>query len=240
MNSLRVEADNAVTRAEEAEAKNKKYEQALLEKDQEITSLQHRLGVLDAELEKAEAKVADSKAAQMEGEHSKMTSEGLTRKIQLLEEELDAAEKNVKETVEKCVSFYKTKGLVDRSHSSACLGCGKLMSRQSTSSDRYSVSSKSAMRGRRNTRCVSKHSTAPHCSFYSNYDPPGSTREVAEISSRTGRLGSKHAGSVIVLIYSSNDILTNLIPVSSHILDVFSCLALDMITLYDTPFIYSK
>lgn len=115
MNSLRVEADNAVTRAEEAEAKNKKYEQALLEKDQEITSLQHRLGVLDAELEKAEAKVADSKAAQMEGEHSKMTSEGLTRKIQLLEEELDAAEKNVKETVEKCVSFYRTKGLVNRS-----------------------------------------------------------------------------------------------------------------------------
>jgi tropomyosin len=105
MNSLRVEADNAVTRAEEAEAKNKKYEQALLEKDQEITSLQHRLGVLDAELEKAEAKVADSKAAQMEGEHSKMTSEGLVRKIQLLEEELDAAEKNVKETVEKCVYF---------------------------------------------------------------------------------------------------------------------------------------
>ncbi|RDB23365.1 Tropomyosin-2 [Hypsizygus marmoreus] len=101
MNQLRVEADNAVTRAEEAEAKNKNYEQLLLEKDQEITSLQHRLGVLDAELEKAEATITESKAAREEGEHSKMTNEGLTRKIQLLEEELDAAEKNVKETVEK-------------------------------------------------------------------------------------------------------------------------------------------
>jgi len=101
LNQLRVDADNAVTRAEEAEAKNKKYEQIILEKDQEITSLQHRLGILDAELEKAEAKVADSKAAREEGEHSKMTNEGLVRKIQLLEEELDAAEKNVKETVEK-------------------------------------------------------------------------------------------------------------------------------------------
>jgi len=101
MNQLRTEADNAVTRAEEAEAKNKKYEQVLLERDQEITSLQHRLGILEAELEKADAKLADSKMAREEGEHSKMTNEGLTRKVQLLEEELDAAEKNVKETVEK-------------------------------------------------------------------------------------------------------------------------------------------
>jgi tropomyosin, fungi type len=104
MNQLRLEADNAVNRAEDAEAKNKKYEQLLLEKDQEITSLQHKLSILDTDLEKAEAKLADSKAAQEEGEHSKTTNEGLVRKIQLLEEELDAAEKNVKETVEKCVT----------------------------------------------------------------------------------------------------------------------------------------
>ena len=107
MNQLRTEADNAITRAEEAEAKNKKYEQLLLEREQEITSLSHRLGILDTELEKAEAKIADSKTAREEGEHSKMTNEGLTRKIQLLEEELDAAEKNVKETVEKCVFPFR-------------------------------------------------------------------------------------------------------------------------------------
>lgn len=101
MNNLRVEADNAVTRAEDAEAKNKKYEQLLLEKDQDITSLQHKLSVLDAELEKTEAKLQEYKSAQEEGENSKTTNEGLLRKIQLLEEELDVAEKNVKETVEK-------------------------------------------------------------------------------------------------------------------------------------------
>ncbi|KAG5639077.1 hypothetical protein H0H81_007021 [Sphagnurus paluster] len=101
LTQLRTEADNAITRAEEAEAKNKKLEQLLLEKDQEITSLQHRLGNLDAELEKAELIIADSKAAREEGENSKQTNEGLLRKVQLLEEELDAAEKNVKETVEK-------------------------------------------------------------------------------------------------------------------------------------------
>lgn len=101
LTTLRHEADAAVERAELAEAKNKKYEQTILEKDSEITSLTHNLAILDANLEKAEAKLHDSKAAQEEGEHSKTSNEALTRKIQLLEEELDAAEKNVKETMEK-------------------------------------------------------------------------------------------------------------------------------------------
>jgi tropomyosin len=98
---LRVEADNAVARAEEAEAKNKKFEQLLLEKDQELTSSNHRLSVTEAELEKAEAKLAEAKNAQNENESSKTASEGLVRKIQLLEEELDSAEKNLKDTVER-------------------------------------------------------------------------------------------------------------------------------------------
>ena len=105
LTALRVEADNAVARAEEAEAKNKKYEQLLLEKEQEVGSLQHRLSTLDGDLEKAEAKLAELKSAHEEGETSKTTNEGLVRKIQLLEEELDAAEKNVKETMEKWVSL---------------------------------------------------------------------------------------------------------------------------------------
>ena len=41
-----------------------------------------------------------------EGESSKQTNEGLLRKIQLLEEELDNAEKNARETVEKCVVVF--------------------------------------------------------------------------------------------------------------------------------------
>ena len=72
-----------------------------MEKDQEIASLQHNLSILDGNLEKAEAKLQESKSAQEEGEHSKSSNDALTRKIQLLEEELDAAEKNVKETMEK-------------------------------------------------------------------------------------------------------------------------------------------
>jgi len=102
--ALRAEADTAVERAEGAESKNKKYEQDLLQKDQEITSLQHRIGVLEQELEKIEGKLSETKVAAEEGEKSKSANDGLVREIQLLEEELDAAEKNVKETVEKWVS----------------------------------------------------------------------------------------------------------------------------------------
>ncbi|KZV94604.1 hypothetical protein EXIGLDRAFT_505890 [Exidia glandulosa HHB12029] len=98
---LRQEADNAVARAEAAEAKNKKYEQDILQKDQEILSLQHKLSILDADLEKAEGKLNEHKTLLADADGSRSTNENLTRKIQLLEEELDAAEKNAKETVEK-------------------------------------------------------------------------------------------------------------------------------------------
>ena len=106
LQTLRQEADAAVERAEAAEAKNKKLEQLLLEKEQEISSLQHRLQVTEGDLEKAETKLNDLKASQAEGESSKSANEGLQRKIQLLEEELDTADKNLKEAVEKYVSTY--------------------------------------------------------------------------------------------------------------------------------------
>lgn len=75
----------------------------VLERDQEITSLQHKLNVMNDELDTAESKLGDAKAAKEEGEQNKSTNEALQRKIQLLEEELDAAEKNAKETTEKYV-----------------------------------------------------------------------------------------------------------------------------------------
>ncbi len=92
-----------MARAEEAEAKNKKLEQVVLEKEQEITSLQHKLGILEADLEKTEAKLSETKASAQDAESSKSSNDALVRKVQLLEEELDAAEKNSKDVVEKCV-----------------------------------------------------------------------------------------------------------------------------------------
>ncbi|KAJ7106597.1 tropomyosin [Mycena epipterygia] len=89
LSQLRTEADTAITRAETAEAKIKALEQALLDKDHEIKSLQVRLAQADGALEKAEDAVHDSKAAQQEAEAGRATIEGLTRKITLLEDELD-------------------------------------------------------------------------------------------------------------------------------------------------------
>jgi hypothetical protein len=80
----------------------------------------------------------------MEGEHSKSTSDNLLRKVQLLEEELDAAEKNVKETVEKWV-FVSSPSL---SPSYVLAGCGRSTSRRSTLNVKYSVLSRSAISGR--------------------------------------------------------------------------------------------
>lgn len=101
MNALRVEADAAVERAEGAESKNKKYEQEILTRDQEIQSLQHQLSLRDQEIEKLEGHVSSAKQAKEIGETSRTDNENLQRKVQLLEEELDTAEKNAKETVEK-------------------------------------------------------------------------------------------------------------------------------------------
>ncbi|KAL4065951.1 tropomyosin, partial [Scleroderma citrinum] len=87
-----------IPHVETAEAKNKQYEQEVLLKDQEITSLNHRMTELGAELDKTEAKVANLKTA---SEGPRTTSDNLTRKVALLEEELDATEEIIKEITEK-------------------------------------------------------------------------------------------------------------------------------------------
>ena len=115
-------------------------------------SLQHKLSVMDADLEKAEARLAEAKAAQQEGDQSKTISEGLQRKIQLLEEELDAADKNLKDAMEKCVARAPARRVLTVPR----IGCGRWTSRRSTLSARCSGWSRSATSGRRSTRCATR------------------------------------------------------------------------------------
>jgi tropomyosin len=75
--------------------------QTLLERDQEIASLQHKLQLAESEVEQSENKIKQLKSASEEGETHRTTGENLARKVQLLEEELDKAEKDLKETTEK-------------------------------------------------------------------------------------------------------------------------------------------
>jgi len=57
--------------------------------------------LLEAEADKQTEELSSLKKAELDGAASSQNNEALTRKIQLLEEELDNSEKNVKETVEK-------------------------------------------------------------------------------------------------------------------------------------------
>ncbi|KAI6041224.1 hypothetical protein EDC04DRAFT_2669805 [Pisolithus marmoratus] len=57
--TLRTDADAAIERAEKAEHTVKEYEQALLERDQEIASLEHRLSSLDKECDRVTQKVLE-------------------------------------------------------------------------------------------------------------------------------------------------------------------------------------
>lgn len=75
--------------------------QSLLERDQEVSSLQHKLSLAESELDKSESKVKELKGAAEEGDSHRTTGENLARKVQLLEEELDKAEKDLKDTTEK-------------------------------------------------------------------------------------------------------------------------------------------
>ncbi|PPQ62899.1 hypothetical protein CVT24_006297 [Panaeolus cyanescens] len=101
MNSLRQEADAAVARAEDAEKKIKELEAALLTKEQEVQSLTHRLGLFEEDNAKLEEQLREAKATATNNAQLDKTHDALTRKVQLLEDELDTSEKRLRESTEK-------------------------------------------------------------------------------------------------------------------------------------------
>jgi tropomyosin len=107
-NAVREEADSALTRAEDAEAKSKGLEQTILEQEHEIASLRVQLSNIDEALGRAEDTVSDAKAATRKADESRSTIASLTRKIAPLEEELNTAERHAKDTVESCATTYTT------------------------------------------------------------------------------------------------------------------------------------
>lgn len=101
MNSLRIEADENAAKAEELKAKVKTLEQDNLQKEQEITSLNHRNSLLEAEVEKLETGIKEAKALAGESASHSTQNESLQRKLQVLEEEAEQADKTLRETNEK-------------------------------------------------------------------------------------------------------------------------------------------
>lgn len=103
MNSLRIEADTATQQAEELQAKVKTLENENLAKEQEITSLSHKNGLLESEVEKLETQIKEIKGTAEESTQHSRENETLQRRLQLLEEEAEEADKNLRETNDKCV-----------------------------------------------------------------------------------------------------------------------------------------
>ena len=101
MNQLRVEVEESTATAEELKAKVKTLEQDNLQKEQEITSLQHKNGLLESEVEKLETEIKNHKGAAEEGHQHGTQNEALQRRLQLLEEEAEEADKNLRETNDK-------------------------------------------------------------------------------------------------------------------------------------------
>lgn len=105
MNSLRIEADEATAKAEELQAKVKTLEHENLAKEQEITSLSHKNGLLEGEVDKLETQIKEIKGTAEESTQHSRQNETLQRRLQLLEEEAEEADKNLRETNDKYVFF---------------------------------------------------------------------------------------------------------------------------------------
>lgn len=103
MEALRLEADDSAAKVDELSTKVKALEQENMQKEQEITSLQHRNSVLEKEVEKLEGLHKDAKAAADESSHHGTQNEAHQRKIQVLEEEAEQTDKVLRETNEKYV-----------------------------------------------------------------------------------------------------------------------------------------
>lgn len=101
MNQLRIQSEDAQAKIEELSQKVKTLEQENLAKEQEISSLTYRNTRLEADNEALEAVVKELKGAAESGAQTGTELDALQRKVQLLEEEAEEADKNLRETTEK-------------------------------------------------------------------------------------------------------------------------------------------
>lgn len=154
MASLRVEADESHAKVEELQAKIKTLEQETLQKEHEITSLTHKNSQLEGEVEKLENVVKDLKAGAEEGTTATTQNETLQRRLQLLEEEAEEADKNLRETNDKYVLSCDLRHVyhISRTCKLTDPGFVKPMSRQVTSSVKSKPSSKTVISGSRSLR----------------------------------------------------------------------------------------
>ena len=100
MESLRLEADKSAVEAQESKAKVKILEQDILTKEHELKSLTHKNSQLEAEVEKLDTDHKKAKDELAGSRDISTNNDALNRRVQLLEEEVERSDKNVRETNE--------------------------------------------------------------------------------------------------------------------------------------------
>ncbi|KAF9092458.1 hypothetical protein BGX29_010437 [Mortierella sp. GBA35] len=98
LETLRGEADAATARAETAERELATLKDSLTAKDQEAISLNHRISLLEGQLDKAETGGTDSKTKLRELE---LKAEDLERRVKTLENEKDSLETKLEDMTTK-------------------------------------------------------------------------------------------------------------------------------------------
>ena len=152
MNVLRQESEESAAKVEELQGKVKTLEQENLQKEQEITSLQHNKTVLETEVEKLEGLHSKAKGEVAESAQHGTQNESLQRKVQLLEDEAEANDKTLRETNEKYARSHTFQVLRLQSTDTPPPDSAKLMSKPGTTSAKCKPSRPSATSGSRSTR----------------------------------------------------------------------------------------
>ena len=101
MTTLRAEQEEAQAKVDDLQGQVKTLKQENLAKEQEITSLSHKNQLLESEVEKLEGALKTAKGDLDEHRNISTQSDSLQRRLQLLEEEAEEADKSLRETNEK-------------------------------------------------------------------------------------------------------------------------------------------
>lgn len=149
MTTLRLEAEETAGKNEELAAKVKTLEQENLSKEQEITSLSHKNQLLESEVEKHEATIKDLKRDLEEHAGAGTQNEGLQRRLQLLEEEAEESDKNLRETNEK---YGKKENGKEQVLIVDVAGYDRRTSKPVTTNAKSKLSRRPVISGRRNTK----------------------------------------------------------------------------------------
>ncbi|KAF9929680.1 hypothetical protein FBU30_001310 [Linnemannia zychae] len=98
---VRGELDAKLAKAEIAEMEVKRLTDENTARDHEIASLKNKIQFHEDKIAECETRMMDAKSGLDAGESAKVAGEGLSRKVALLEAELEATEKNLGEATEK-------------------------------------------------------------------------------------------------------------------------------------------